>query len=136
VTAGGLIFFADGKGGGGVEIPGCWRVEYEPSSITEHHKVTVRQILSTGRWEKQDTPNGGAATIFFGRDKTGSFYISRKIHFSLGRPWDPTGGKAADTGYLEDGTVAWTRSFHNGLQVGKKQDCSTTNRPGNRSKHL
>lgn len=110
-----MVFFADMKGGVGVEISGHWRIEHEVPGENGQHKVVARQITAEGGWVAQDTPSGGAGMVFFRKGASGSHHVSRKIHFCMGVLWDPSAGKPADTGYSEEGDVSWTRSFRGGL---------------------
>lgn len=120
-SAGGVQFFAE-KGSCGIEISGQWRLEYEPVAPPHPHKVVICERGHDGEWVFQDTPEGRAAKVFLQRGVDNEVYISREIHFSRGRLWDPSQGIHADAGYDEGGSVIFTRSFRNGRPVNEQEE--------------
>jgi hypothetical protein len=116
----GVHFFAE-NGGCGVEVSGQWRLEYEPGGAEAAHKIVICERGRGGEWVLQDTPEGGAAKVFLQRGRGGEVYISRKIHFSRGKLWDPSQGVHADAGYDEGGGVMFTRSFRDGQPVDDRE---------------
>lgn len=109
-----VIFFSS-RGKAGVIVAGLWKLEYESGIPPNPHKVETLQRNHEDGWVAQDSPSGRAAKVFFQRQTDGSVRTCRQIHFSMGKLWDPSIGKAADTGYGEDGSVRWIRSFRDGV---------------------
>lgn len=98
-----------------------WKLVARRSESESWGEVVTMFMSASGKWLPQDLPAGSPAVsvVQRGMDPSGAsdeyHYLSRTVHVSLGKRWDPSSLLPAETCWRDTGRVWWERRFSNDL---------------------